>query len=39
VTSTEKELVAGSELSFTMFGDFSLKGVPDQWRLFRVDRK
>lgn len=39
VTSTVKELVAGSELSFTELGDFALKGVPDRWRLFRVDRE
>jgi class 3 adenylate cyclase len=37
VTSTVKELVAGSGLSFTDLGEFTLKGVPDEWRLYRVD--
>jgi class 3 adenylate cyclase len=36
VTSTVKELVAGSELTFVDRGEFLLKGVPDQRRLFMV---
>ena len=34
VSSTVKDLVAGSELRFTEAGTFSLKGVPGDWRLF-----
>jgi class 3 adenylate cyclase len=36
VSGTVKELVAGSGLSFTELGAFSLKGVPDPRTLFRV---
>jgi class 3 adenylate cyclase len=36
VTSTVKDLVAGSGLVFADAGDHELKGVPDRWRLFRV---
>ena len=34
VTSTVKDLVAGSGLSFVEHGVYALKGVPGAWRLF-----
>jgi class 3 adenylate cyclase len=34
VSSTVKDLVAGSGLTFADRGVHALKGVPDQWRLF-----
>jgi class 3 adenylate cyclase len=36
VSSTVKDLVAGSGLKFADRGAHSLKGVPDEWRLFAV---
>ncbi len=36
VSSTVKDLVAGSGLKFGDRGSHSLKGVPDEWRLFSV---
>jgi class 3 adenylate cyclase/pimeloyl-ACP methyl ester carboxylesterase len=36
VTSTVRELVAGSGLAFEDAGEHELKGVPDRWRLYRV---
>ncbi len=36
VSSTVKELVAGSGLAFEDIGQRELKGVPDRWRLYRV---
>ena len=36
VSSTVKDLVAGSGLSFEDAGEHELKGVPDRWRLFPV---
>jgi class 3 adenylate cyclase len=36
VSSTVKDLVAGSGLSFTDVGEHDLKGVPGRWRLFRA---
>ena len=36
VSSTVKDLVAGSALRFEDFGEHVLKGVPDMWRLYRV---
>jgi pimeloyl-ACP methyl ester carboxylesterase len=36
VSSTVKDLVAGSGLRFEDRGTHSLKGVPDEWRLFAV---
>ena len=36
VSSTVKDLVAGSGLAFEDRGEHELKGVPDRWRLFRV---
>jgi class 3 adenylate cyclase/pimeloyl-ACP methyl ester carboxylesterase len=38
VSSTVKDLVAGSGLHFNDYGSRSLKGVPDEWRIFAVDR-
>jgi class 3 adenylate cyclase len=37
VSSTVKDLVAGSGLRFVDCGVRALKGVPDEWRLFRVE--
>ncbi|MGH7924525.1 MAG: adenylate/guanylate cyclase domain-containing protein [Candidatus Binatus sp.] len=36
VSSTVKDLVAGSGLQFADRGKHTLKGVPDEWRLFAV---
>ena len=36
VSSTLKDLVAGSGISFKERGTHELKGVPDTWRLFQV---
>ena len=36
VSSTVKDLVAGSGLSFEDRGEHRLKGVPDRWHLYRV---
>jgi class 3 adenylate cyclase/pimeloyl-ACP methyl ester carboxylesterase len=36
VTSTVKDLVAGSGLVFDDAGEHELKGVPDRWHLYRV---
>jgi class 3 adenylate cyclase/pimeloyl-ACP methyl ester carboxylesterase len=36
VSSTVRDLVAGSGLAFEDAGDHQLKGVPDLWHLFRV---
>ena len=36
VSRTVKDLVAGSGLNFEDFGVYSLKGVPDEWQLYRV---
>jgi class 3 adenylate cyclase len=36
VSSTVKDLVAGSGLVFEDRGERELKGVPDRWRLYRV---
>src|SRR5436190_17789197 len=38
VSSTVKDLVAGSGLRFAERGPHALKGVPDEWRLFAVER-
>ena len=34
VSSTVKDLVAGSGITFADRGVHALKGVPDKWRLF-----
>ena len=36
VTSTVKDLTAGSGLGFEDAGEHELKGVPDRWHLYRV---
>ncbi len=36
VSSTVKDLVAGSGLSFEDHGEHELKGVPERWHLYRV---
>ena len=36
-SSTVKDLVTGSGITFTDRGSHPLKGVPDEWRLFRPD--
>jgi class 3 adenylate cyclase len=38
VSSTVKDLVAGSGLSFRDCGTKSLKGVPNEWRLYSVEQ-
>lgn len=38
VSSTVKDLVAGSGLTFEDAGEHELKGVPERWRLYRVVR-
>jgi class 3 adenylate cyclase len=37
VSSTVKDLVAGSGLVFEDLGEHELKGVPDRWHLYRVE--
>jgi class 3 adenylate cyclase len=37
VSQTVRDLVAGSGLTFEERGTHSLKGVPDEWRLFRAN--
>ena len=36
MSSTVKDLVAGSGLVLEDAGEQGLKGVPDRWRLYRV---
>ncbi len=36
VTRTVKDLIAGSDIRFEDFGVHSLKGVPDEWPLYRA---
>jgi pimeloyl-ACP methyl ester carboxylesterase len=36
VSSTVKDLVAGSGIRFSDIGRHSLKGVPEEWKLYRV---
>jgi class 3 adenylate cyclase/alpha-beta hydrolase superfamily lysophospholipase len=38
VSSTVKDLVAGSGVSFIEHGSEVLKGIPGEWRLYAVDR-
>jgi class 3 adenylate cyclase len=37
VSSTVRDLVAGSGIGFADRGTHVLKGLPDEWRLFAVD--
>jgi class 3 adenylate cyclase len=36
VSSTVRDLTAGSGLRFENAGDHRLKGIPDPWRVYRV---
>jgi class 3 adenylate cyclase len=36
VSSSVKDLVAGSGFTFEAAGDIELKGLPDRWHLYRV---
>jgi class 3 adenylate cyclase len=36
VSRTVKDLVSGSGLVFEDAGEHELKGIPDQWRIYRV---
>jgi class 3 adenylate cyclase len=38
VSSTVKDLVAGSGLAFEDRGQHELKGIPGEWRLYSVER-
>jgi class 3 adenylate cyclase len=38
VSSTVKDLVAGSGIEFESRGEHALKGVPDTWRVFAVTK-
>ena len=38
LSRTVKDLVVGSGFEFSEQGDFSLKGIPGEWRLFTVQR-
>jgi class 3 adenylate cyclase len=38
VSSTVKDLVAGSGLRFGDRGSHSLKGIPGEWRIFALER-
>ena len=38
VSSTVKDLVAGSGLTFEDAGEHELKGIPERWRLYRLVR-
>ena len=38
VSSTVKDLVAGSGIRFSERGTVALKGVPEEWRLYAVER-
>jgi len=37
VSSTVRDLVAGSGIAFSDRGNRQLKGLPEEWRLFRVE--
>lgn len=39
VTRTVRDLVAGSRTMFTSVGSHALKGVPDEWELFTINRE
>jgi class 3 adenylate cyclase len=38
VSRTVRDLVIGSELRFSERGDHELKGIPDRWQLYALDR-
>jgi len=37
VSRTVKDLISGSGINLSEKGTFSLKGIPDEWRLFTID--
>jgi class 3 adenylate cyclase len=37
VTSTVRDLVAGSGIAFADHGQHELKGIPDAWRVYGVE--
>jgi YVTN family beta-propeller protein len=39
VSSTIRDLVAGSDIRFTDRGAYDLKGVPGEWHLYSIDRQ
>jgi class 3 adenylate cyclase len=39
VSSTVKDLVAGSGIRFSDRGPHALKGIPGEWRLFAVKQQ
>ena len=39
VSSTVRDLVAGSDIRFADRGDYDLKGVPGEWHLYSIDRE
>ena len=39
VSSTVRDLVAGSDIRFADKGTYDLKGVPGEWRLFSIDHE
>jgi hypothetical protein len=38
VSRTVKDLVAGSGLAFADRGSHALKGIPDEWQVYSVER-
>ena len=38
VSRTVRDLVIGSELRFSERGDYELKGIPDRWSVYSLDR-
>jgi hypothetical protein len=38
VSRTVRDLVIGSELRFTERGEHDLKGIPDSWSLYALDK-
>jgi class 3 adenylate cyclase len=39
VSSTVREIVTGSRRAFIEYGEFDLKGVPGQWRIYALERE
>lgn len=36
VSLTVKDLIAGSNIALEAYGTYSLKGIPDEWQLYRA---
>jgi class 3 adenylate cyclase len=36
VSRTVKDLIAGSNITLEAYGTYSLKGIPDEWQLYRA---